>query len=486
MSNFILICIIIISTLILYQKYLEKQSKQNNSDKYYDNIIQNFLNNQNNKKPILWIHIPQEYNSRCWESWGTRSSFNLNQPYLYLCSQSIIKNCEDSFNICFIDDFSFEKLIPNWNFSIKNISDPILFYIRHLGFSKLIYNYGGMIMPISFLCFKDLIGLYNQYTKMDNIFILENANIGFNPINNNLYSQINWNTGSSCQSNMQQNIQPNVYDEKDNMLYNFYWYGCDKFNKKIKEYIHFIEIILSTDYTNESIFKNKLDLWWNMQIEKNPNEVLLVPSSLIGLKNNENKKIHLEQLFETENIIFNNNFYGILIPYEELLKRNKYEWFLRMDRKQLLNGNFILAKYFVLSSNMENNKNIDRRMIENFSKFNRLNFNITPQNQKYNNASMINVNSSYDKDTQNTYQNIIYEQPNEQPDYIYTNFGSMINKDEIYNNTQDKIFSYNSVLDSLNPDWVSFWKVPISTTLPVYGLMPMRIGNNVPKFYNKI
>ena len=33
------------------------------------------------------------------------------------------------------------------------------------------------------------------------------------------------------------------------------------------------------------------------------------------------------------------------------------------------------------------------------------------------------------------------------------------------------------------PDWVSFWQVPISSTLPVFGQMPIGIGNNVPKFH---
>ena len=33
------------------------------------------------------------------------------------------------------------------------------------------------------------------------------------------------------------------------------------------------------------------------------------------------------------------------------------------------------------------------------------------------------------------------------------------------------------------PDWISFWQVPISSTLPVFGQMPIGIGNNVPKFH---
>ena len=64
------------------------------------------------KKPILWIHVPYEYNSRNWLSFGSRSAFDLNQPYLYLTVKTIIKNCDESFKIVMIDDGSFEKLIP--------------------------------------------------------------------------------------------------------------------------------------------------------------------------------------------------------------------------------------------------------------------------------------------------------------------------------------------------------------------------------------
>ena len=42
------------------------------------------------KKPIVWIHIPYEINSRSWDSFYSRNSENLNQPYLYLTIESII------------------------------------------------------------------------------------------------------------------------------------------------------------------------------------------------------------------------------------------------------------------------------------------------------------------------------------------------------------------------------------------------------------
>ena len=118
--NYIILFVILISLGILYQKFLEKQSKTASFDEY-DEIKKYLLNDKTldkSKKPLLWIHIPYEVNARDWLSFGSRNSTELNQPYLYLTVKSIIKNCDESFNIILIDDNTFKKLIPDWNISL--------------------------------------------------------------------------------------------------------------------------------------------------------------------------------------------------------------------------------------------------------------------------------------------------------------------------------------------------------------------------------
>lgn len=128
-ANYIILAIIIIALGILYQKFCEKQSllvPEDNSSE-----IRKYLLNESSlaksKKPILWIHVPHEYNSRDWLSFGSRSSFEVNQPYLYLTVRSIIKNCDQSFHICIIDDKSFANLIPDWNIDLTLVADQ--FYL---------------------------------------------------------------------------------------------------------------------------------------------------------------------------------------------------------------------------------------------------------------------------------------------------------------------------------------------------------------------
>ena len=103
--NFVLLSVCIIILCILYQKYLDKQSTLIDINDFSD--IQQYLLKDTkylleSDKPILWVHIPYEYNSRQWLDFGSRSSEDLNQPYLYLTVRSIIKNCENSFKIVLI------------------------------------------------------------------------------------------------------------------------------------------------------------------------------------------------------------------------------------------------------------------------------------------------------------------------------------------------------------------------------------------------
>ena len=46
---------------------------------------------------------------------------------------------------------------------------------------------------------------------------------------------------------------------------------------------------------------------------------------------------------------FYSKLYGIWIPASQILKRTNYEWFARMNAKQIFQSNFILAKYFVIA-----------------------------------------------------------------------------------------------------------------------------------------
>ena len=318
-ANYIILVIIIIALGILYQKYLEKQSLLVPGDSY-DEIRKYLLNESSlakSKKPILWIHVPHEYNSRNWLSFGSRSSLELNQPYLYLTVRSIIKNCDQSFYICIIDDNSFANLIPDWNIDLTLIADPILSNIRQLAIAKLVYAYGGINVPISFLCFKDLVGLYEKGTNGDTMFVCENV----------------------CE---------NITSTTDMFCPDARFFGAKKNNPIMSEYIEFMQRQISADYTAQTEFLGDFDRWCNKRVQNK--RMRLIPGTDVGTKTVNDEPVTVDTLLSEDYIHFYPKMYGIWIPADKILNRVKFEWFARMSPQQIFQGNFILAKYIVLAT----------------------------------------------------------------------------------------------------------------------------------------
>ena len=371
--------IILVAFGILFQKYLEKQARTRNgiSDNYND--VKQYLLNESSlaksKKPIMWIYTPYEYNSRDWLSFGSRSSYNLNQPYLNLCVRSIIKHCDKSFTICIIDDNSFAKLIPGWNIDLSMAGDPIVSNIRQLAMSKLIYNYGGVSVPISFLCFKDLIDMYERGTNSDKMFVCENVNTNISATNNQFYPDTTF-------------------------------FGAKKKNEQLNSFIEYLQRIISSDYTAQSEFLGNFDKWANKMVNKK--QINMIPGTDVGTKTIDNNPVLVDDLLSDDYIKFYDGMYGIWIPSETILKRRNYEWFARLSNEQIFQSKFILAKYFVLA--------------------------LAPYNTNTNMSVIESLTSDHSDD-----------------------------------NKEGK-------------DWISFWQVPSSTTLPIYGPKPLYIGNNVQQF----
>jgi hypothetical protein len=307
---------------LLYKKHEDKLLLKENDDYY---LIRKYLLNDSNKentlhknKPMLFIHIPHEYNARHWLSFGSRSSCELNIPYLYFTLKSIIKNCEESFNIIIIDDSSFEKLIPEWKIQMNLLPDPIKSYTRQLAILKLLYLYGGLSVPIQFLCFKDLITLYeNNIGNVSNTFVFQTLDTNVSNTHNKFYPNINF-------------------------------LGCSKNNTFILEVIQYMEISISQDQTNQTNFLGNFDRLLQQNVQNG--KINLVDASLIGLKTKKGEEILLDNFMSDEYLDLNNDCYGIYTPLHELLKRRKYEYYLRMNKKQILDSTCILSKYILIAS----------------------------------------------------------------------------------------------------------------------------------------
>ena len=323
--NLFLSILLLIAIGYIYKKF--KLNVDSNIQKEELNIIKKYLLNDDIdntieklsaiKKPIIWLHIDYVKNSRQWESFGSRNSNELNQDYLYLTIKSIINKCSDYFHIIIIDDDSFCKLLENNTIDLNIVSDPIKSNLRTLNIMKLLYAYGGLYIENSFILFKSLDKIYE------------------NVLNNNKMVTAEFKNTSSNSHIM--HFMPSTK-----------FIGCVKECKKMKEFMNHLEILYSSDYSNNAVIEDLVNKWLLMNSQNN--EIDLIDGQYIGTKNINNKLINLEDIMCSTFLELNNKCYGLYVPSDELLKRNKYNWFCKLNSKEVLEANTNLSKYLILTN----------------------------------------------------------------------------------------------------------------------------------------
>lgn len=323
-------------------------------DQYEDGqLIQKYLLNDtsltNNKKPILWVHIEFEKNARAWESFGSRTTENLNQPYQYLTIRSIIESCGESFNVCLLDDESLIKIIPEWRAKVEDLPRPLRSHMRELAMATILHLYGGLVLPSSFICFQNLRNLYDAH--LDN----KNNNTKTNVVIGELRST------SSISSESQ-------YSPSTKIM------GCRRYDPLMKEYVEYLTQLISTDHTEDMDFTGEPSRWWMAKLNPPTPEscasaaaadvstvpqtaasassaknykVSLIPAEELGAKTMKNKPVLIEELLADVDIHLSPTTAGIYIPEKDILKRHKFQWFARLSPAQVLESNTLIGKYML-------------------------------------------------------------------------------------------------------------------------------------------
>lgn len=259
-------------------------------------------------KPILWIPVPREKNARQWSSFYSRSNDNLNIPYMYLTIKSIIEKCSDTFTICVIDDDSFAKLLPNWTPELDKIGDPLREKVRYLGMIELLYHYGGVLVPPSFLCLRNLDGLWNSIDNKP--FIVENVN----------------------------------YYGDERFAVDPYFLASKRECPAMKDFADYLALMITNDYTAESIFLNDISKWCARRCQMGV--MTTIDANMVGVKNQKGEAIITEKFFEQQRLDLRPDIYGILIPHEQILKRTNLNWLCYLEKDELVKIDTDLGHYF--------------------------------------------------------------------------------------------------------------------------------------------
>lgn len=314
--RYVSVFIIITAIGMLYDKYKKKWSFLDSTHQN-ERYIQNYLLNEKsilNGKPIIWIHNKYEVNSRNWSSFYSRNTKDLNQPYKKLCIDTVIKYCGDDFNVCLVDDNSFQKLIPGWTVNIDESPDPVKSHLRDLAMIKLIYYYGGIVMPSSTIVLKNIKDMYYNMCNKKGCFVGELLSEG------NVSETIEF--FPSCR-----------------------FIGCKKNNPVIREVMLYLEKL--NDNSSEYEFMSKINRFLYKLVDEN--KMAKIDGKFLGSKTRNNKRVSIEDLMSDTNIHFHYGINMIVLPDEELLKRTKYNWFVRLNTKQVLKANNNISKNLLLS-----------------------------------------------------------------------------------------------------------------------------------------
>jgi hypothetical protein len=308
-----------------YGKNIKQMLNTKEADEY--ELIKKYLLNDSPlygyNKPKLWIHTKYEINARKWKDFYSRNSYDLNQPYIHLTIKSIINHCSSDFHICLIDDDTFSKLIPTWDIELSNVAEPLKTQYRQLGLAQLIYYYGGMLVPNSFLCTRNLKDMYTEGISGGKPFVCEKIN---------------------RTTNQQNRINGN----KLLFVPDTYFMGAEKNNGAIMQYIEYLKIRSQSGHiTNVYDFLGDISVGCIDTIDAG--KMNLIGGEYIGIKNNKRKPVLIEDLMEDNYLDLNTKMYGIYIPEDEILKRPKFQWFAVLDSKQILETNIFIAKHIKAS-----------------------------------------------------------------------------------------------------------------------------------------
>ena len=186
---------------------------------------------------------------------------------------------------------------------------------------RLLHTYGGMYIENSFILFRPLSTIYDK--------VLESKKMVCGEFKN----------GSS-----NSHIAPVMPSTK--------LIGCVKECKIMKEFINHLEILYSNNYSGDISIQDLVNKWL---LQKNKDAMVdIIDGRFLGTKTIANKIIDLDDLMGSTYLELNTKTYGLYIPHDELLKRNKYNWFCNLNTKEVLEANTNASKYLILTNQMRN------------------------------------------------------------------------------------------------------------------------------------
>ena len=97
----------------------------------------------------------------------------------------------------------------------------------------------------------------------------------------------------------------------------------------------------SRDLTAEQDFLGKVNLWLET------NDTISICGKSIGTLKSDGTLIHIEDLLGSTHFELACYAYGLYIPWDQLINRVNFSWFVRLSPEQVLKSNTMIGKYIL-------------------------------------------------------------------------------------------------------------------------------------------
>ena len=174
-----------------------------------------------------------------------------------------------------------------------------------------------MIIPSSFLCFSDLINVYNDFTNNDNFFVTE------------------------C-------YPKSILSTYTNTVPCMNVIGCKKQNESIRTLFTSLESVIVKTLTDETNFNGTVNKHLNMYITEGVCNI--VSGKVFGYFDDQMKPLQIDDLMSDSPIELSAKNIGVDIPVDDIIERKHYDWFSKINLDELpkVNNNigYLLKKIY--------------------------------------------------------------------------------------------------------------------------------------------
>jgi hypothetical protein len=248
-----------------------------------------------------------------------------------------------------------------------SLADPAKTCAREYGLALLTYLYGGMVVPNTFICRRNLKDLYKEGIEGGTPFMCEALNRSANSTAGGQASTFSGDpdyivdtTASGLGNRLAYNAKQDLHNQSNNptlkqsrqrliFLPNAYFMGAKKNDPVMMEIVEYLKgRVANPHFSSDSAFLGDYQQWALSRVMEG--KIRQIDGDMIGVKTvTERRPVLLEDLLEEGFIDIRPDAYGIYIPEAEVLRRNKYQWFAVMSGEEILQSRMAVSKYLVES-----------------------------------------------------------------------------------------------------------------------------------------